>query len=397
MHPSKALSCTKSRLLNGKKIVLAITGSVASIQSFELSRELMRHGAQVHVVMTQDAVNFITPTSMHFATGNEITTAIDGRTQHVSFFGEYEGKADMLLISPCTANTISKVANGIDDTPVTTMATVAIGSKTPVVIVPAMNLAMYENPAVQRNIRLLKDMGVFFIGPNIVGKKAKNAETGEIVDSVISILGSNTLSGKKVLVIGGATREEIDDVRVISNVSTGESALYIALEAFHRGADVEIWHGSMSVSIPAHIPSKSFHTVEDLIRMIDDASSYDIILVPAALSDYAPIKSCGKISSDLDEITITLQKLPKVLPLLRKHAGILVGFKAETVSGTELISKAKGRLEAYNLDMIVANNVHDVCQNRTKAEIILCSGEIISFEGSKTDLANAIFEHLKDC
>ena len=218
MHPSKGIQYTKSRILEGKKIILGVTGSIAAVQAFELSRELMRHGADVHVAMTQDAEKFITAVSMHFATGNEVTTEIDGRTQHVSFLGEYEGQADLLLISPCTSNTISKVAAGICDTSVTTMACVALGTKVPLMIVPAMNLAMYENPAVQRNVEFLKGAGVTFVGPDISGKKAKNAGTQEIVEAVITKLGKNRLAGKKLLVIGGAAREMIDDVRVISNI-----------------------------------------------------------------------------------------------------------------------------------------------------------------------------------
>ena len=396
MHPSKGIQYTKSRILEGKKIILGVTGSIAAVQAFELSRELMRHGADVHVAMTQDAEKFITAVSMHFATGNEVTTEIDGRTQHVSFLGEYEGQADLLLISPCTSNTISKVAAGICDTSVTTMACVALGTKVPVMIVPAMNLAMYENPAVQRNVEFLKGAGVTFVGPDISGKKAKNAGTQEIVEAVITKLGKNRLAGKKLLVIGGAAREMIDDVRVISNISSGETAVELALAAARQGAETELWHASMSVSVPDFIKSKKFESVNDLIKMIPDESEYDIVLVPAALSDYSPGRQKGKISSDEEQITLTLTKLPKVLPQLRRTARFLAGFKAESTGGEELIKKAKARMDENSLDMIVANNILDVSEGKTKSKIILKDGTIETFEGSKAELAERIIESIAE-
>ncbi len=394
MHPSKGIQYTKSRILEGKKIILGVTGSIAAVQSFELSRELMRHGADVHVVMTHDAEKFITATSMHFATGNEVTTEIDGRTQHVAFLGEYEGQADLLLISPCTSNTISKIAAGICDTSVTTMACVALGTNVPLMVVPAMNLAMYENPAVQRNVEFLKDAGVTFVGPNISGKKAKNADSQEIVEAVITKLGKNRLKGKKVLVIGGAAREMIDDVRVISNISSGETAVELAAAAKREAAEVELWHASMTVCIPDFINSKRFSSVEDLIKMISQ-QQYDIILVPAALSDYAPVKQKGKISSDEEQITLTLTKLPKVLPKLRKSAKFLAGFKAESTGGEELIKKAEVRMNEYSLDMIVANNIHDVSEKETKS-IIIFKDKRETFEGSKAELAERIIEGITE-
>lgn len=393
MHPSKGIQYTKSRILEGKKIILGITGSIAAVQAFELSRELMRHGADVHVVMTDDAEKFITATSMHFATGNEVTTEIDGRTQHVEFLGEYEGQADLLLISPCTSNTISKIAAGICDTSVTTMACVALGTKVPVMIVPAMNLAMYENPAVQRNVEFLKEAGVSFVGPNISGKKAKNADFKEITEAVIIKLEKNKLKGKKVLVIGGASREMIDDVRVISNISSGETALELALAARRQGAETELWHASMAVSIPDFIKSRKFTSVNDLVEMISEETSYDIVIVPAALSDYAPKRQEGKISSDEEEITLTLTKLPKVLPKLRKSAKFLAGFKAESTG--DLIKKAEARMNEYSLDMIVANNIHDVSEKETKS-IIIFKDKRETFTGSKAELAEKIIEGIAE-
>lgn len=152
-------------------------------------------------------------------------------------------------------------------------------------------------------------------------------------------LGDHKLSGKRVLVIGGATQEKIDDVRLISNISSGESALELAIAARRQGADVELWHAAMSVSIPNFLNVTKFTSVSDLLRLISDEKQYDLVLVPAALSDYGLAKLDGKLSSDLTDVSLKLIKLPKVLPLLRKSAKFLVGFKAECVGGEELIER----------------------------------------------------------
>src|SRR5512136_3129538 len=181
MHPTDALRGTKSKTLEGKRIVLGITGSIAAVECFDLARELVRHGAEVHAVLSDDASKLITPWTMEFATGNPVIEVIDGQVQHVSLLGDTEGKADLLLIAPCTANTISKIACGIDDTPVTTFATTAIGSRKPVILVPAMHHSMYQNPFVKKNVEALASAGIELIGPRIEGKKAKVVENDEIV------------------------------------------------------------------------------------------------------------------------------------------------------------------------------------------------------------------------
>ena len=221
MHPSEAIRCAKSKRLEGKRIVLGITGSIAAVECVELARELIRHGAEVHAVLSPEAEKIITPCSMVFATGHEVITELNGWVQHVDLFGNAQDKADLLLIAPCTANTVSKISCGIDDTPVTTMATTALGSKTPVMIALAMHAAMYDNPIVQTNISALKYIGLDFIGPRMEEGKAKVATKEEIVEAVLRRLGRNDYAGKKVLVIGGSSEEPIDDMRIITNRGTG--------------------------------------------------------------------------------------------------------------------------------------------------------------------------------
>lgn len=393
MHPSEGIRSAKSRLLEGKRIVLGITGSIAAVECFELARELIRHGADVQAVMSPEAMRLVTPDAMHFATGHEVITALDGRTQHVDLLGDYDDHADLLLISPCTANTLSKMALGIDDTAVTTMATVAIGGGIPVLVAPAMHASMLNHPAVRKNMDSLRDMGVEFIGPRMEEKKAKVAPVEEIVASTIRRLGPMDLAGRRVLVIGGASEEPIDDVRVITNRSTGETAVQLAVAAWLRGADVELLSGRMSYPVPSFVTKREFRRVADLLDMVGER---DVVIVPAALSDYAPAPSEGKVSSSLEALEIKLTPVPKVLPALRPGARFLVGFKAEVgLSEDELLLRARRRLEEHGLDLIVANDLGDVSKGRTKAFILRPDGSHERYEGTKSGLADRILDEVR--
>ena len=390
MHPSRSILGMKSSKLQGKRIVLGITGSIAAVECVELARELIRHGAEVHAVMSEEGAKLITPYAMEFATGNAVTTCIDGKVQHVDLFGNAADRADLLLIAPCTANTISKIANGIDDTPVTTCATVALGSGTPVLIAPAMHAAMFNNPFVAENIQALKKNGVGFIGPRMVEGKAKIAEKNEIVEAAIRRLGTNEYQGKRVLVIGGSSEEPIDDMRTISNRGTGETAVELAIAAHELGAEVELWMGRCSVSIPDFISIKRFRTVADLLAMID-VIDQDLVLVPAALSDFAPEPSGGKIPTDRDKVTLHLHAMPKVLPLICRKGSKVVGFKAESgVGEAQLLRKANACSKNAGLDAIVANDLKDVVPGRTKVVYMSKDDAPVIFEGSKTSVAKDI-------
>lgn len=394
MHPTEALRGAKGSELKGKRIVLGITGSVAAVESFELARELVRHGAQVHAVMSDAALDLMTPWAMEFATGNPVICELDGSVQHVALLGDMPDRADLLLISPCTANTVSKIALGIDDTPVTTMATVALGSKVPIIVAPAMHLAMYHNPMVQRNVEALEEAGVELVGPRIEGGKAKVASTEEIVSAAIRRLGKRDLVGQKVLVIGGSSEEPIDAMRVISNRGTGETAVQIALAAHHRGADVELWMGRCSVPLPSYLRTRRFGSVEDLLGMVKEAKQ-DIVVVPAALSDYTLTPVEGKIPSGKEELVMHLGPTPKVLDALVKRGRRLIGFKAEYgVSRKELAKRAKSRLESVPLELVVANDLKDVRAGETRSLLISRDGETTSFAGSKAELAQTILDEV---
>ena len=376
----------------GKRILLGITGSIAAVECLELARELIRHGAEVQAVLSPEAQKIITPCSMVFATGNDVITDLDGWVQHVDLLGNSEDKADLLLIAPCTANTISKIACGIDDTPVTTMATTALGSKTPIMIAPAMHAAMYDNPIVQTNISALKYIGLDFIGPRMDEGKAKVATNEEIVEAVLRRLGKGDYMGRRVLVIGGSSEEPIDDMRVITNRGTGETAVELAKAAFERGADVELWMGRCAVQLPPFIPTRRFVTVSDLVKMVPNVS-HDVVFVPAALSDFAPKKAQGKISSESKELELILEPVAKILPMLRKKKVKLIGFKAESgVGESELVVRAEQRLKQHKLDAIVANDLTEVKTGMTSILFLTNKGKYVRLSGTKRDVADLILD-----
>lgn len=354
-HPADEIYCEKGESLMGKVIVMGITGSIAAVECFGTIRELIRRGAEVIPVMTAEARKIVTPDSLYFASGNAPITELTGLTEHITLMGDRES-VDLLLIYPATANTISKIANGIDDTPVTSMASVAIGEGIPVAIAPAMHQAMFDNPAVSDNIDRLESWGIHFIGPRLDGVRAKVAGTEEIAENVERILGADYLAGKKVLIIGGRSEEPIDSMRVITNRSSGLMAVKMAQAAFRKGAEVELWMGACSVQLPGYFDVRRFSSVEQLISMLKDID-HDIVIVPAALSDFKPEEADGgKIPSEIG-FDLGLVPVTKVLPLITKRCDNVIGFKAESdVSDDVLIGRARERLEEYGLTAVVAND-----------------------------------------
>lgn len=391
MHPADRIRGAKSLKLQGKTVVLGVTGSIAAVETVKLARELIRHGADVHAVLSKSATAIVHPNALQFATGHEVDTQLDGSMRYLEMCGK-DGKADLLLIAPATSNTLSKIANGIDDTTVTTYAVNALGSGIPILIAPAAHETMMDNPAVQANVRKLRDLGVEFVEPKCEESKAKLADLEEIVARVIRRLGPRDLSGKKVLVIAGSTVEPIDDIRVVSNRSSGSTGVELARAAFEHGADVEMWMGRHEVPVPAWIPMRSFETTADLAGMVSKANA-DVCLVPAAIADFSPKKRKGKIPSREGALTLDLEPTPKVLGALRKATkGILVGFKAEAqVTAADLEAKAMSLLREAGLDLVVANDVAHVERDVTSITILDPKGKSATFEGPKALAAEQIW------
>lgn len=397
MHPSEELRGTKSHKLLGKKIVLGISGSIAAVECVKLIRELIRHGADIYPVMTPAAQQIVHPDAIEFASGRKPIIKLTGAVEHVSLCGIVPDKADLYLICPATANTISKIAYGIDDTPVTTFATTAIGSKIPVIIVPAMHGSMYEHEKIIENIAMLKKNGIIFIEPKIEENKAKMPEIDEIVENAIRVCGACAgLKGKKILIIGGATAEPVDDVRVLTNLSSGKMAVALARAAFEFGGDVEFWYGHGTSGPPGWIKTKRFGSVTELAGIVKKAKEFDAILLCAAISDYVVEKKKGKISSDVIP-EIKLRRAPKILELLRKTnpRAFLVPFKLEAgVSKKELVGRALKRMKESKSDMTVANTIEMLGAEEGRIFIIEKSGKHRELSGKKDALAEEIIKSI---
>ena len=390
MHPSEEIYCEKSTRLRGKTVVMGITGSIAAVECFATIRELIRHGAEVYPVLTREAAKLVTPDALEFASGHRPVTELTGRTEHITMMAARS--ADLLLIYPATANTISKIANGIDDTPVTSMATVAIGAGIPIAIAPAMHDSMSRNPAVEDNMERLRKWGISFIGPHSDGVRSKVASKEEVVAWTFKILSRNFFHGKRLLVIGGRSEEPIDSMRIITNRSTGTMAVELAKRAFERRADGELWLGGCSVQLRDYIPTKRFETVADLISMVRTID-HDAVLVPAALADFSPPEVApGKIPSD-QGFGLELDPVPKVLPLIRTKCDVVIGFKAESgLTRAELSERARSGLEMYNLAAVVATDI-DVVGRTSSSATLVTRTEAKDISGTKAEVSDAILDY----
>jgi phosphopantothenoylcysteine decarboxylase/phosphopantothenate--cysteine ligase len=398
MHPADELRGIKSNKLSKKRIVLGVTGSIAAVETVKLSRELIRHGAEVFPVMTHAATTIIHPDVLEFATGNKPIIELTGEIEHVSLCGRVKKPADLLLISPCTANTISKIAHGIDDTTVTTFATTAIGSGIPILIVPAMHLSMYDHKIIQENIRTCKKVGITFVEPLTQRNKAKMAGMDEVVAYVIREIGIRDLINKKVLIIGGSTAESIDDVRVITNRSSGKTAVWLAKNAFYRGADVELWYGYNSEPAPKYIETESFESLDDLLKLSKTKTlkNFGIIIVCAAIADYLPKKQKGKISSGKKKLMLELSPTIKFISTLRSIASTakIVGFKVEE-NKDKLKQKATDLLKKNRLDVVVANTAAGFSSEENEIWIVDKEGASVHRKGTKEQLADYILDAVR--
>jgi phosphopantothenoylcysteine decarboxylase/phosphopantothenate--cysteine ligase len=399
MHPAGDIRGAKGNALANRKIVMCITGSIAAVECVKLARELVRHGADVHAVMTEWACDIIGPSAMEFATGNPVVTKLTGMVEHVTFCGDVEDRADLVLVAPATANTIGKMVHAIDDTPVTTYLTTAIGTGIPVMVVPAMHNTMYSHSVVRENLEKAGTMGIDIIQPILEERKAKMAGIDEIVENVIRRLSTGFLKGKKVLVVEGATREPIDDIRYLSNRATGRTGNMLARVAFRRGADVMILAGENVNDLPDHIESGRFSDTDDLLMRIEsiskNGSSPDICYFVAGISDYKPQRKKGKIASGKGDMTLKLNPTPKVIRKFRdlNPDTFLVGFKAESVSeDRELIMRAFERMKEVGMDLVVANDLSDVTESSNTVLTITPTKEVFKASGKKEHLARFIMD-----
>ena len=360
-HPSLDIVESYGRELSGKKIVLCIAGSVAAYKAIELARLLMRHGADVTCVASNAVTKLVQPDYFKWATGNEVITKLTGELEHIKL-ADYN-KSDLIIVFPATANTLGKLANGIDDTPISTVLTVGFGSKIPILMCLAMHASMYDNAAVKKNINFLKKK-IEFLSPQMIEGKAKAPEPEDVLTYVLKRFGhSSTLDKKKILISAGPTIEYVDPVRVITNQSTGKTGILLAKEMISAGAKVTLVYGPGKESPPdglKHIPIRTTNEMKVAMQK-ELKKKFDIVIMAAAASDYTiknPSKS--KIKSTKENLSLKLVKSPKIINQIKKiqKNTFLVGFKAETnLSKSSLEKVAAKKLHESNSDMIVANDI----------------------------------------
>jgi phosphopantothenoylcysteine decarboxylase / phosphopantothenate---cysteine ligase len=387
---------TESETLSGKTIVVGVTGSIAAVRVVDLIRDLIRRGAQVHCVMSPAAAQILHPYALEYASGQPAIMEITGRVEHVEFCG-VGGKADLLLVAPATANTIGKMALGIDDTPVTTFATTAIGSGKPVMVVPAMHEAMYKHPAVLRNLDALREMGVAVIDPRIEEGKAKIASSAHIVLEVERMLGPHDLLGKKILITSGSNAEAVDPIRILTNRASGKTGVALALEARRRGAEVTIVHRFLQDIPVRQIYAQSAKEMLDAI-LTELESGCDALISAAAVADYTLDASEEKIKSG-KELVLRLKPTKKIIKTVRSAYPDLkiVGFKAETnVTEEELLSRAGESLRGSDLDLVVANDVGTGGMGTEENRVVIIDkeGRSMIVEGKKSQIAKKIIDAL---
>jgi phosphopantothenoylcysteine decarboxylase/phosphopantothenate--cysteine ligase len=349
--------------LKGKKILLAVTGSVSAYRAPDIARLLIRHGGEVLAVMSDMAEQIIHPNLLEWATGNSVVTKLTGRIEHIEYTTG-ESKADLLLIAPCTANTVGKIANGIDDTPVTSFVASAIGANQPIVIALAMHATMYEQPIVQGNIRRLTELGITFVEPTLEEGKAKLASPEKILQAVLDAMPRKDFQGRKVLITAGPTIENIDPIRIITNPSSGKMGAALAFEAVRRGATVTIIHGPITTVLPRQARTISIHTTNEMynetVKQLQ-SSNYDVVLATAAPSDYAPKTVEKKISTDEHrKLTLELHATQKIVDDIKKVSPnvFLVAFRAQAgLSREELVTDGYARLKQASANLLATNDV----------------------------------------
>jgi phosphopantothenoylcysteine decarboxylase/phosphopantothenate--cysteine ligase len=398
MHLQR-LRGTKSRKLDGKKIVLGVTGSIAAIESIKLARELARRGAEVFGVMSEAAQKIIHPYALEFATDNKVITEITGRIEHVELLG-LDGEADLLLIAPSTANTISKIANGIDDTPVTTMATTALGSGKPIIIVPAMHEGMMKNETVRENVERLKGMGIEVVEPIYSESKAKFSDVETICLYVERKLYEKQFAGKRVVVTSGPTFEQIDPIRFISNRSSGLMGHEIALELWRRGAEVVvITSRPRNIKLPDFKEISVWSVDEMLNHSLEEVKRCDLFVSAAAAADFTIEMAESKIKTQ-DELVLHLKAAPKILHKVREiYDGEVIGFKAETgVDEEKLYNIAYEKMIDDKLSMVVANDVLEKGMGTEDTKVLVITRRRKEWmEGLKSDVAERIIRaYIKD-
>ena len=353
-------------MLKGKTVVLGVTGSIAAYKIANLASSLVKLHADVHVIMTKNATNFINPITFETLTKNKCMTDTFDRNfmynvAHVSI----ADKADVMIVAPASANIIAKMAHGIADD---MLSTTYLAMKCPVIVSPAMNVNMFTNPVVQRNIKTLEEFGVTVIPPDngylACGYTGAGKMPSELVllDYILrETAKEKDLAGKRVLVTAGPTRESIDPVRFITNHSTGKMGYAVARQAMFRGAEVTLVSGPVSIDPPPFVNVVNVSSAQDMFEAVkENYAGADIIIKTAAVADYTPESTADeKIKKSDGSLSIPIKRTADILKWLgenKRDGQVLCGFSMETEN---MLENSRAKLQKKNADLIAANSLRD--------------------------------------
>lgn len=353
-------------MLKDKTVLLGVSGGIAAYKCAALASSLVKAGAEVHVIMTAHACNFINPITFETLTGNKcVVDTFDRNFQHNVEHVALAKKADVFLVAPATANVMAKLAHGLADDMLTTTF---LASTCPKIVAPAMNTAMYENAITQDNIKILQHYGIEVITPATGYLACGDTGSGKMPEPEVlfqyvekAVAREKDMVGKKVLVTAGATRESMDPVRFITNHSSGKMGFAIAKECMLRGAEVTLVKAATTAVLPMFIDTVSVESAADMFEaVISRSAEMDIIIKAAAVSDYTPVNvSDQKVKKKDGDLSIPMKRTQDILKYLGEHkkdGQFLCGFSMETEN---MLENSKAKLLRKNADMIVANNLKD--------------------------------------
>ena len=392
-------------LLQGKKIVLGVTGGIAVYKAVDLVSRLRKAGCEVRVVMTEHAQQFVTPLTFKEISGNAVATSMwngnqEFNVEHIAL----ANWADAFLVAPATANILAKMAYGLADD---LLSTTLLASQAPIVVCPAMNTGMYQNPATQENIAKLQERGVTVMPPAVghlacgTSGAGRLPEPQQIVEFMSAFFAGREgdLRGLRVLVTAAGTREPIDPVRYVGNRSSGKMGYAVAQMAAERGADVLLISGPSALAVPPNVRVVKVETTNEMLDACLAAyGNVDIVIKAAAVADYRPRDVADqKIKKKTDDaLTVVMDKNPDILKTLgaKKEQQVLVGFAAETQN---LLANAREKVVKKNLDMIVANDVTAAGagfnSDTNIVKFLFANGEVRELEQMpKVDVANKILD-----
>ncbi|HUZ01054.1 MAG TPA: bifunctional phosphopantothenoylcysteine decarboxylase/phosphopantothenate--cysteine ligase CoaBC [Thermomicrobiaceae bacterium] len=389
-------------VLKGRRVVLGVSGGIAAYKTVELARNLTRAGAQVDVILTQAALEFVTPLTFQTLTMRPVHTAVfESWTQaakgHISL-GE---EADVLVVAPATANVLAKLATGLADDMLTVTA---LATTAPVIIAPAMDHHMYLHPATQHNLRTLKTRGAHLVGPDqgplasgLVGY-GRLVPTARIEDEIRAALGAEgRLAGCRLVVTAGPTREAIDPIRFLSNRSSGKMGYAVAAAALDAGAEVILISGPSALTPPYTANVMEVETAGEMFDAVERAiDGADALIMTAAVADYRPATVAEhKIKKTEEDLVLSLVRTADILASIRRPGLVKVGFAAET---TSVIDYARAKLRSKDLDLIVANEARSTMGSDESAAFLIHHGTepVAVGPAAKSEVAEAIVDRVAE-